>query len=122
MALLRRGARARCLSGQPDAPKGEPPLAGARIGGPFALTDQNGRAVTDRDFAGKYRIMYFGYTFCPDVCRRRAEPVRCAEADRAARSRARPAHRAGLRDGGYRPRHARGAETTPPTSTRASSR
>jgi protein SCO1/2 len=51
----------------PVAPA-RPPLEGARIGGPFALTDQNGRAVTDRDFAGKYRIMYFGYTFCPDVC------------------------------------------------------
>jgi protein SCO1/2 len=47
---------------------GEPPLAGAAIGGPFTLTDQNGRQVTDRDFAGKYRIMYFGFTNCPDVC------------------------------------------------------
>jgi len=45
-----------------------PPLAGARIGGPFALTDQDGRAITDRAFQGRYRIMYFGYTFCPDVC------------------------------------------------------
>ncbi len=44
------------------------PLAGARIGGPFALIDQNGQPITDRAFAGKYRIMYFGYTFCPDVC------------------------------------------------------
>ena len=49
-------------------PLAEAPLAGARIGGPFTLTDQNGKARTDRDFAGKYRIMYFGYTFCPDVC------------------------------------------------------
>ncbi|WP_293880836.1 SCO family protein [Sphingomonas sp.] len=48
------------------APK--PPLEGARIGGPFVLTDQNGRQVSDRDFAGRYRIVYFGYTFCPDVC------------------------------------------------------
>ena len=46
----------------------EPPLAGARIGGPFSLTDQDGHTVTDRQFAGKYRIVYFGYTFCPDVC------------------------------------------------------
>jgi protein SCO1 len=46
----------------------EPPLAGARIGGPFTLTDQDGKTRTDRDFAGKYRIMYFGYTYCPDVC------------------------------------------------------
>ncbi len=45
-----------------------PPLAGARIGAPFTLTDQNGRRVSDRDFAGKWRIVYFGYTFCPDVC------------------------------------------------------
>ncbi len=46
----------------------EAPLAGARIGGPFALTDQDGRAVTERAFAGKWRAIYFGYTFCPDVC------------------------------------------------------
>jgi protein SCO1/2 len=59
-----------CLTGcnaQPTTPA-VPPLAGARIGAPFSLTDQNGRTVTDRDFAGRYRIMYFGYTFCPDVC------------------------------------------------------
>ena len=43
-------------------------LAGSSIGGNFALTDQNGRPVTDKDFAGQYRLMYFGYTFCPDVC------------------------------------------------------
>ena len=46
----------------------EPPLAGARIGGPFTLTNQEGKSVSDRDFAGQYRLMYFGYTFCPDVC------------------------------------------------------
>ena len=46
----------------------EPPLAGARIGGPFALTNQDGKTVRDSDFAGKWRIVYFGYTFCPDIC------------------------------------------------------
>lgn len=45
-----------------------PPLAGARIGGPFTLTNQDGKRVSDTDFAGQYRIMYFGYTYCPDVC------------------------------------------------------
>jgi protein SCO1/2 len=50
------------------APSGPPPLAGAAIGGPFALTDQNGHAMTERSLAGRYRAMYFGYTFCPDVC------------------------------------------------------
>ena len=47
---------------------GEPPLEGAKIGGPFTLTDQDGRRATDRDYAGRYRIMYFGFTHCPDVC------------------------------------------------------
>lgn len=44
------------------------PLEGARIGGPFTLTDQNGRTVRDTDFNGKYRLVYFGYSFCPDIC------------------------------------------------------
>lgn len=38
------------------------------IGGPFALIDPHGKTVTDADFRGKVMIVYFGYTFCPDVC------------------------------------------------------
>lgn len=49
-------------------PPQKPPLDGARIGGPFALQTASGKTVTDKDFAGKYRITYFGYTNCPDVC------------------------------------------------------
>ena len=49
-------------------PPETPPLAGAQIGGDFALTDRHGRTVQWRDFAGKWRIVYFGYTFCPDAC------------------------------------------------------
>jgi protein SCO1/2 len=49
-------------------PVREPPLKTATMGGPFTLTDQTGRRVSDRDFAGKYRLVYFGYSFCPDVC------------------------------------------------------
>ena len=46
----------------------EPPLAGATIGGDFALTNSKGETVRWDDFAGRYRIVYFGFTFCPDVC------------------------------------------------------
>jgi protein SCO1/2 len=38
------------------------------IGGPFTLTDQNGHRVSDKDFAGRFMLVYFGYTYCPDVC------------------------------------------------------
>lgn len=38
------------------------------IGGPFALTDQHGKRVTDADLKGKLALIYFGYTFCPDAC------------------------------------------------------
>ena len=43
-------------------------LAGSSLGGAFALVDQDGKPVTDKDFAGQFRLIYFGYTFCPDVC------------------------------------------------------
>jgi protein SCO1/2 len=46
----------------------EPPLAGARMGGAFTLVNQDGKTVTERDFAGRYRLIYFGYSYCPDVC------------------------------------------------------
>ncbi|WP_210766670.1 SCO family protein [Caenibius tardaugens] len=51
-----------------DSPTGKPPLEGARIGGPFTLVDKNGKTVKWSDFDGRYRIVYFGYAYCPDVC------------------------------------------------------
>lgn len=42
--------------------------AAITVGGPFELIDGDGHAVTDRTWRGKYMLVYFGYTFCPDVC------------------------------------------------------
>jgi protein SCO1/2 len=41
---------------------------GMVLGGPFRLTDHTGRAVSEADFAGRFLLLYFGYTYCPDVC------------------------------------------------------
>ncbi len=38
------------------------------LGGPFTLTDQDGQKRSDSEFRGKYMLVFFGYTFCPDVC------------------------------------------------------
>jgi cytochrome oxidase Cu insertion factor (SCO1/SenC/PrrC family) len=40
----------------------------ALIGGPFTLTDQNGQTRSDAEFRGELMLVYFGYTYCPDVC------------------------------------------------------
>jgi protein SCO1/2 len=50
------------------AQQAEPPLAGSQLGGDFTLIDKTGKTVRYADFAGKWRVLYFGYTFCPDVC------------------------------------------------------
>jgi len=43
-------------------------LAGSSVGGPFSLVDQDGKRVRDTDFTGRYRLIYFGFANCPDVC------------------------------------------------------
>lgn len=55
-------------SGPASEKDARPPLEGARIGGAFTLTNQDGKPVSDTEFAGKFRIIYFGYSFCPDIC------------------------------------------------------
>ena len=42
--------------------------AGMSLGGPFELTNQAGQAVTERAFAGRWLLVYFGFTYCPDIC------------------------------------------------------
>lgn len=56
-----------CDSEAPTA-QGDPPLAGAAIGGPFELIGSDGKTVRWDDFDGRYRVVYFGYAYCPDVC------------------------------------------------------
>ncbi|MDO9639186.1 MAG: SCO family protein [Pseudotabrizicola sp.] len=52
-------AFAQCRGGQ---------IGGGDIGGPFTLVDETGATVTDADVLAKPSLIYFGYTFCPDVC------------------------------------------------------
>lgn len=67
-ALAAAAALALTACGAAGTPAEEPPLAGAAIGGDFTLQNSKGSPVRWGDFAGKYRIVYFGYTFCPDIC------------------------------------------------------
>jgi protein SCO1 len=50
----------------PLAPEQE--TATIAIGGPFSMTDQNGKLVTEASYTGKARAMFFGFTYCPDIC------------------------------------------------------
>ncbi|MEP2828650.1 SCO family protein [Parvibaculum sp.] len=40
----------------------------AQVGGPFTLVNQDGETVTEETYSGKYMLIYFGFTFCPDIC------------------------------------------------------
>ncbi len=64
LAAAAAGLAAAWLVRLPTPPSDAPP----QIGGPFALTDGAGRRVTDHSFDGYWRLVYFGYTHCPDAC------------------------------------------------------
>jgi protein SCO1/2 len=51
-----------------QAPAQVPSIGKATVGGPFTLTDHTGRRVTDKDFRGQHLLVFFGFTYCPDVC------------------------------------------------------
>ncbi|KRT60037.1 protein SCO1/2 [endosymbiont of Ridgeia piscesae] len=61
-ADVAEAARARDVAKSEEAP------AAVHIGGRFILTDHLGRLFTQEDFLGSYSLLYFGYTYCPDVC------------------------------------------------------
>ena len=52
------------VTGRSPAPIAMP----SAVGGPFALTDQNGKPITDKDMSGHPFLVFFGFTHCPDVC------------------------------------------------------
>ncbi|MEH6526134.1 MAG: SCO family protein [Sneathiella sp.] len=63
----------------PSANKGSSIISGApQIGGSFALINQKGEPVTDKDFQDKLMLVFFGYTFCPDVCPTEAQTISVA--------------------------------------------
>lgn len=47
---------------------GSPGSGVALVGGPFTMTNQDGRKVSEKDFLGRHMLVFFGYTYCPDVC------------------------------------------------------
>ncbi len=50
---------------RPEPPQREGPPT---IGGPFTLVNHSGETVTDTDFHGRFLLVFFGYTYCPDIC------------------------------------------------------
>jgi protein SCO1/2 len=52
----------------PWAVPGQTTSGKALVGGPFNLTDDTGKRVTDKDYRGRYMLVFFGFTSCPDIC------------------------------------------------------
>ncbi len=68
IALILSGCGQQAAPSHETSYPAEPPLAGAAIGGDFALQNAAGETVSNDSLKGQWRLIYFGYTFCPDVC------------------------------------------------------
>ena len=73
--LIRLSALGRALCGAVlsavlvvSQPAARPMTSSVTIGGPFSLTAPDGTTVTDQTYRGKWLLVYFGYTFCPNTC------------------------------------------------------
>jgi len=66
MQVQMESARTLTRDGKPS--KTAMPMAGLNIGGAFSLTDHNGQAVTEKTYDGQYKLIYFGFTYCPAIC------------------------------------------------------
>ena len=57
------------VSAAPESAASRPaPMAGVAVGGAFSLTDHTGAAVTEKSWPGKHKLVFFGFTHCPDTC------------------------------------------------------
>jgi protein SCO1/2 len=65
LVLLAAAGLAACDA---KAPQPAASSGAAAVGGPFTLIDQDGKTVTEKVLLGKWSVIYFGYTYCPDVC------------------------------------------------------
>ena len=77
-ATVAGGALWQLGSPRKDEPAQTISQTSVQLGGPFVLTDQNGTRKTEADFRGKYMLVFFGYTYCPDVCPTTLAVIRAA--------------------------------------------
>lgn len=69
-AMNKDSSRSEGENGAPVISTGE-----AEVGGPFTLTDQHGKRVSDSDFRGRFMLVYFGFSYCPAICPTRLQTI-----------------------------------------------